>query len=482
MTLKDKLAQLGQEAEKLRAKATDHPSRFTKADSDRATEVAAEHRRIKGMIDQQAAATKALGPMANIPSSEQHILPGEDDIMADLKQSADSRGLNRAALDEASPFGLEVAKAFNEASSVFGGAGSGKAMASRGQITAAIPTRKSIPAYGNGYQNANVSSLVGLPQTGMSLLEVIGAEEVSGPVGGYLRQTLRDNKASTVPAGQVKPTSEYRFDPAQWRMSTIAHLTGPIRTQWLEDYSSLMEFIEHEMAYGIDRAANRFILFGGQDEDGGLQPGLLNTPGLQTVEFDDSKLTTLRNAIGELEDTGVQPTHIVMNSTDWKQIELQREASGAFMFEAAPGGRAGKQLWGLPVITPPDLPAGRSMVGTFEKVRLLHRGSHQIEWNNSAMLYPDPERSQPENQPTEAGGVYDNFARNMVRFRDEMRASLVNQSLHAYKHVLLNEDVSSEPPSIDNPYPDVEPPTGNGTGLVPVPQYPNKDDNGNGDD
>ncbi|NDK33026.1 phage major capsid protein [Nesterenkonia haasae] len=472
MTPEEKLKDLEGEAKQLRIKANNNPRTFSEDDAERATEIAGEHARLREIVSRKKAAADALGPLAHVPSDEQSTLP-EDEHQAYGQTSASRHRGNSPAREKATPFAQAIVKAFNAAGSIVGGPGSGKQLVESGRITAAIPsTAKSVPTstnsgWGNAMTEGDLSWMVGLPRAGLSMLEIIQAEEVSSPVGAYLRQSQRENNASTVPGGQLKPISKYQLRPAQWRTSTIAHLSEPIRTQWLDDYSGLQDFISSELVHGVDRAANRFMLYGGQDEDGGSQPGLLNVGGVETTPYHTSKLRTLRAAIGDLEATGVQPTHIVMSPADWQEVELLEDSESRYLLSGAPGSRARKQLWGVPVITPPDMQDARAMVGTFENVRLLHRGSHQITWNDGWQA----EDGDP-NQPL------DLYARNMVRFRDEIRVSLVIQSLQAYRYVLLHEEANEEPPEIPTPFPEVD--YGNTSKLVPAP--PRLDDLEDGDE
>lgn len=466
MTPKEQLQKINAEMTRLRTKATDRPAQFTDDDADRATELAAKHARLKDQMQKQEDAAKVMKDLSGWVSDEQPEMPGENDGIG-FHPSGRS-GANGPALEKAAPFGKHIIKAFNAAGSVVGGPGSGKQLADSGRITASIPTSTS-EGWGSISDEAGVSSMVGLPRTGLSLLEIIQAEEVTGgPVGSYLRQQQRENRATTVPGGRQKPTSSYQLKPAQWRTSTIAHLSEPIRTQWLDDYAGLYDFIGSELVHGVDRATNRFMLYGGQDEDAGTQPGLLNVGGVETTEYRESKLRTLRAAIGELEVAGVEPTHIVMSPADWEDIEVLEDAAARYLFDGTPGSRPRRQLWGLPVVTPPDMEQGRAMVGTFGNVRLLHRGSHQITWNDSLHV-----------ENSDSSSPLDLYGRNMVRFRDEVRVSLVIQSLQAYRYVLVDEDHDGNAPQIPTDYP-----AGNGEDdhIVPIPPRPNNGSDGNGDD
>lgn len=212
----------------------------------------------------------------------------------------------------------------------------------------------------------------------------------------------------------MKPISQYGLEPATWGIATIAHLTEPIKLQWLEDYPQLEQFLSQELAYGVDEAIADFILNGGTTEDGSTTTGILNTTGIIQTPFTTNKLLRIRKAIGELDVAGVTATGIILSPSDWESIETLTTATGEFLLPLAPQNSVERRLWNTPVTLAVGMPAGEEIIGDLSTVSLLFRNSQRIEWN------PWVSDTGVEGTPA----FVDNFRRNQVVFRAEVRVGL----------------------------------------------------------
>ncbi|MHA7285117.1 phage major capsid family protein [Arthrobacter sp. MDT3-44] len=111
----------------------------------------------------------------------------------------------------------------------------------------------------------------------MASFKAVNRREVNSAAGTYLRQTQRLNNAAPVVPGELKPISQYGLEPATWQIAAIAHLSEPIKLQWLKDYSALEQFLSQELSYGVDEVIADLILNGGTTEDGSTVFGIRNT-------------------------------------------------------------------------------------------------------------------------------------------------------------------------------------------------------------
>jgi HK97 family phage major capsid protein len=242
----------------------------------------------------------------------------------------------------------------------------------------------------------------------------VNRREVDSAAGTYLRQTQRVNNAAPVVPGELKPISQYGLEPATWQIATIAHLSEPIKLQWLDDYPALEQFLGQELAYGVEEAVADFILNGGTAEDGSTVSGMLNTTGVVQTPFTTNRLLTLRRAIGELDVQGVTATGIILNPSDWESIETLTTANGEFLLPLAPQNSVDRRLWNTPVTLAAGMPAGEAIIGDLSTVSLLYRNSQRIEWNPYMTEIGSSGALEPR----------DLFRRNEVVFRAEIRVGL----------------------------------------------------------
>ncbi|MFD1210972.1 phage major capsid protein [Arthrobacter sp. GCM10027362] len=392
MDPKEKLAQLAAEADRLRTKAADTPNTFTEADAARATAVVKEHRALKAMLDKRDGVAQAL-----MAAGGGQTLHSSADEAFSTKTFNSRGGVPLGQAEKTKEFSGSIMKALKNAAPTIGGPSVGKALVPNGAVTADFDGR-----------------VVNDPRAAFSIIAAINGREVDSPSGTYLQQTQRVNNAATVPAGGLKPVSQYGLTPATWEIATIAHLSEPIKRQWLEDYAALDQFLSQELAYGIDSELADFVLNGGTSEDGNMITGIMNTTGIQQTAYTTNKLLTIRRALGELETAGIDATGIILNPSDWEEIETLTDADGNFMLGMAPQQSADRQLWNTPVTLAPGLAAGQSIIGDLSTVSLLHRNSLQLAWSEGST----------NTGTVEAPVIRDLFRHNEVVFRAEVRVGL----------------------------------------------------------
>lgn len=406
MKPQEKLNNLREEANTLLAKMDREG--LTPAEQARATVISKEVQEINKIQTAMSEASKAINSLGN---HRQMSTAGdlEDDATA-LSRGGLKTGNRWGINQKAAHFTNGIMGAFKAASPMVGGPHAEKQLIPQGGVSAPFD-----------------GVIIEDPRQRFSLPAALESVQVDGPSGSYLRQTLRDNQAETVPVGGTKPMSRYGLNPVEWKIATIAHVSEPIALQWLADYEGLQQFLAQELAYGVDAVVSDFILNGGTAEDGSTVTGLLNTTGILQTDYIESPLRTIRAAIGELESIGVEPSQIVMAPSDWEDIETSIDGDGNYQFPGAPVDRVNQRLWGVPVITPPSMDAGEAVVGDLSTVKLLHRSSHQLTWTQAAV------NMEIESEGGSESIVKDLFRTNNVLFRDEVRVGVEISSLKTYR-------------------------------------------------
>lgn len=254
----------------------------------------------------------------------------------------------------------------------------------------------------------------------LSLRQLITSVPNNTGYFAYMRQTVRDNRATFVPPGGRKPTSTYTLERFDDRVRVIAHLSEPIPRQDLDDALMLRTFIDQEMRLGLDLALEDAILNG--DGTGDSFVGLANVPGTQKQEFTTDILVTARKAVTRLERFGYAATSgFVMSPEDWEAFELTQDNEARFYFggPVAAVNAESRRLWGLPVVVSEAADPGMAFLADFSQVRLQVRQDGMLDWSEN-MYDPNafPDATSPDGR-----GASD-FERNMMRFRFEGRFGL----------------------------------------------------------
>ncbi|OKJ06889.1 hypothetical protein AMK19_23505 [Kitasatospora sp. CB01950] len=217
--------------------------------------------------------------------------------------------------------------------------------------------------------------------------------DTSGPVTG----SGTWNKAAVVAEGTTKPMSgPFSFDLITTSLKTVAHWV-PITRQAADDNGQLVGYINGRLGYGLDFKLDREILTG----NGSTQmQGILTTSGINAYQPSsgntDAKLITIRKAKTVQELALYPPDAVVLNPSDWQDIELDTTATGTFrVISNVQDGNAVPRIWGLTVVSTVAMAAGTALMGGFrmgatlwerQGVTILMTDSHADFFINNTLV------------------------------------------------------------------------------------------------
>ncbi|WP_191621754.1 phage major capsid protein [Microbacterium caowuchunii] len=385
MNLKEKLKTLLAEAAALKTKGVEG---LTEADVARVPALTAEIADVESKIKAQADATAAL---KDAFSNADRASKGRADVSPQASSRAD-----RAA---------------------------GFAAAFKTQVAEQLATKAMVP--GQTVTIDYSAPLVAEPRPALTLLSLISFDENEAePSGAYLRQTTRENNAATVVAGAKKPTSSYELESVPWEMSTIAHLTEPIRKQWLQDFGQLQAWLSVELAYGLTEALQDLMVNGGETEGGATVRGLSTLVGTNTQAFNGNMFRSIRLALGNLETAGVLANGIALHPDDWTEVELAEDANDRPLTTPLLGDARGRFLWNVPVVVSPQIDKGTAWVGDWKSIVYRHRGPVEMTMTDKGVyeVVTEVPPVDPEDEPTTTTTLLDLYERNLLRARAESRA------------------------------------------------------------
>lgn len=234
------------------------------------------------------------------------------------------------------------------------------------------------------------------------LLDVLPAQQTARDYS-YLRQSARTVNADWVASGGLKPTSVSTLGRITGRLRVLAHLSEAVDKYWLEDNSSLTQFVSDELLYGLRMKLEAAVLNG--TGVGEIPTGINATSGIQTQAFVTSIILTARAALTKVELIFDEaPSYFVFNPVDWEKIETSLLSSGGYLMTdagaSAPIDRVQRRLWGQPVALSLAVTAGTGWLINRDAATLYTDTSGiEIAWAMAA----------------------DDFTRNQVRARCEGR-------------------------------------------------------------
>lgn len=245
-----------------------------------------------------------------------------------------------------------------------------------------------------------------------SLLSLLPSRNVSSNAYEFVRLSFSGD-ADVQAEGERKAEMDFTGDTETAKVQTIAVLATASK-QILDDISTLEQELGRIMIEKVRAKADLALI----DSSG---TGANYIEGLNTQSV---AINTLSNAvpdrIGEalvaMQSAGYYPTVILMHPDEWFHIQSMKDAEGRYLY-GDPATPAPPSLWNLPVVTTPNLAQGRALLVDATKVLVLDR-----EQINLAISF--------ENN--------DNFERNLVTLRAEMRIGLAVFDTAAVRRIDLS--------------------------------------------
>lgn len=297
-----------------------------------------------------------------------------------------------------------------------------KALASKGRGTARLNVKAvtnitsattGTGGVGAAIQPTRVPGIISGPERPFTIRDLIMPGRTNSNAVEYVQESGFQNMAAMVAEGGAKPQSDLSLELKTTTVKTLAHWFRASK-QVLADIPLLQSYINGRAIYGLEYVEENQILAG----DGTGQNLLGIIP--QATAFDDdlrkagdTPIDTLRRAILQVRIAEYRATGIVLNPTDWADLELQKDTTGQYIWVNVQEGGV-QRMWRLPVIDTNAMPAGEFLVGAFDM---------------AAQVF-DREDAGVEVSTEDA----DNFTKNMVTIRAEERLALAVYRPESFVH------------------------------------------------
>lgn len=245
--------------------------------------------------------------------------------------------------------------------------------------------------------NINDAKMVAATEDSLSIVTMINWIPTTAPLIPYVRESAVTFMADIVPEGTLKPESSLTFGVDSLEIDVIAHWIQ-VSNQVLDDAPALAAYIEGRMAYGV-RLKLEYLVINGDTKS---FKGLMKVGNSLTIVSNDNAIDTISTAKAKAYANFLPPETVILNPQDWAEIEQVKGTDGHYIF-GSPGAAVQPVLWGLKVMQSPAMPIGKFWAGN---ITMATEG--YIRQDVTVEL------------STEDG---DNFRKNLVTIRAEMRAA-----------------------------------------------------------
>jgi HK97 family phage major capsid protein len=207
----------------------------------------------------------------------------------------------------------------------------------------------------------------------------------------FMEELLFDNQAgpqysaSPSPATELvaKNKSDITFDLKTVSVVTLAHYVIASR-QILDDAAMLRSFIDGRLRYGLALEEDAQILYG--TGSSGDMSGIMTNANIQNaggVAAGDTFIDHIRKAIALGRTAEYSMNGILLNPSDWAEIELTKGDDGHYVWVTVPAGGESR-LWRVPVYETTAINAGDFLVGNWNlAAQLWDRQSSTIRVSES---------------------------------------------------------------------------------------------------
>ncbi len=254
--------------------------------------------------------------------------------------------------------------------------------------------------------------VIALPMRPLRMRDLVPVGNTTSSSIEYVVQTSRTMNAAFVAETLLKPQSDFATDLKSVPVRTVAHWFRA-SLQIMDDAPMLRSMIDAEAEYGLDFVEDVQILYGNGSGVNlfGIIPQAQAFAPAASMPANATKIDRIRYALLQATLSLYPADGIVLNDTDWADIETTKDTQGRYII-GNPQGSISPTLWGKPVVTSLTMTPGTFLTGAFRLgCQLFERQAINIVLST-------------EDQ--------DNFVKNMCTIRAERREALVVQRPTAF--------------------------------------------------
>jgi HK97 family phage major capsid protein len=259
-------------------------------------------------------------------------------------------------------------------------------------------------------QADRLSGIATTPNRMLSIRDVLPTSTTDSNLVEFTRENAFTNNAGPTVSGSpqafenvTKPESGITFTLVSAAVVTLAHFI-PASVQVLDDSASLASHINGRLMYGLKLKEETQLLSGtgaNHQLHGLVTQATSYTP--KSPQY-TNEIDIIRHAIRQAHIAEYQPDFLVLNPSDWFDIEIRHVGTGDARYVIGdPRSMLDRVLWGLRVVVTNSITAGTFLLGSSMGAEIKDRQMAAVEASREDST---------------------NFQKNMVTIRAEERLTL----------------------------------------------------------
>lgn len=227
----------------------------------------------------------------------------------------------------------------------------------------------------------------------------------------YTKEASFTNSAAETAEGAAKPESAVTFSLVNTPVATVAHWIK-ISRQLAMDSTALAAYVEARMRYGVDRKVESQLVSGdgvAPNLSGFMDTGNFTAHGYLSGALGSTlpKFVLIRKVIADLWNAGYMADAIVLNASDWAQMEIDAFTTPSNFVRVGYDLMGNPMLFGKRVVQSVGMAADSFAVGEFR--------AHGNIYNREGVVVQMSESDS------------DNFTKNLITLRAERRLALTSE-------------------------------------------------------
>lgn len=235
-------------------------------------------------------------------------------------------------------------------------------------------------------QGDRLAGVYTTPNRGLTMRDILPVSTTDSNLIEYCRENAFTNNAGPQISGSpqqfenvTKPESAITFTLVTSPVITLAHFI-PASRQILDDAPSLASHINSRLMYGLKLKEETQILTGtGSNHQ---LNGLVTAGTAYTVSSPQltNEIDIIRHAIKQAHVAEYKPDFLVLNPSDWYDIEIRKVGSSDLRYVVGdPINMMSPRIWGLDVIVTNSMTAGKFLLGARAACEIKDRQQASVE-------------------------------------------------------------------------------------------------------